>query len=94
MPVKQILSLKDKAIGASLWQPIHVIFDGFRCEHDTFGDVIVPLGVKAALTRRIVKQFARDAGHDDVAGVFVLKFIQAAFTTAIAQRFPLRLGHF
>jgi hypothetical protein len=36
----------------------------------------------------VVQQTTRYAGQCNLAGVFILKFVEAAFSTAVAKRFP------
>lgn len=46
--------------------------------------------VIAAEAGLAIEQAAGDVGRVEIAGIFVLDLVQAAFAAAVAQRFPLR----
>ena len=88
VPVIERGPLGAQLIGACARQPIHVVCDGFGRQHDAFGHKLMADVILAALTGFPVKQAARHAGGHHLAGVFVFKFVQTAFTATVTQRFP------
>ncbi|MCY1177168.1 hypothetical protein D9M73_174650 [compost metagenome] len=90
MPQRQVLAFADQAIAAGRWQPFE--FVGLaRRELDTVRHRVTAVGIVRALAGFQVQQLAGDACVIDAVVVFVFKLLQAAQSTAVAQRLPFLL---
>ncbi|MNK94259.1 hypothetical protein D3C87_1144560 [compost metagenome] len=90
MPQRQVLAFADQAIAAGRRQPFE--FVGLaRRELDTVRHSVATVRIIRALAGFQVQQFAGDARVIDAVVVFVFKLLQAAQSTAVAQRLPFLL---
>ena len=87
MPQRQVLAFADQPITAGRRQPFER-FGLARSELNAVRDKLHAVRVIAALAGFQVQQFAGDARVIDAVVFFILEFLQAAQTAAVAQRFP------
>ena len=87
VPQWQILAFADQSIAAGRRQPFE-LFGLARGEMNAVRDKLTPVRVIAALAGFQIQQFAGDSRVIDAVVVLILEFLQAAQTTAVAQRFP------
>lgn len=93
MPPVEVLPFAHQTIGASRRKPgqrPHFL----RRQLDAVGHVLRPVGIVAAPAAGIIQQLAGDVGPDNLTGVPVLKLVEAAAGTAVAQRLPFACRHF
>ena len=93
VPVVKVFALVDQAVGAGLRQPVDGGHD-FGRQLDADRHELLAVWVVLALAGLVVEQLAVKFRHVEVAGGFVFELHQAAFAAAVAEGFPLRIGHF
>jgi hypothetical protein len=59
---------------------------------ETGRDFVLSVTIKGAAAFPDIQQMAGGSSEENFAGVFVLKFIEATTSTAVAEGLPLRLG--
>ncbi len=92
MPPRQVLAVRQAAIRAGRRQPVDRAHFR-RCQGHAIGHAAVAMRVIAALAGFQVQQAARDIGERQRAGVVVAQLVQATAAAAVAERFPLVVGH-
>jgi hypothetical protein len=83
----------EQAIGAGCRQPTEFA-DIFCRECDAIGHASGAVGIVRTLTCLQVEQFAGGPCVKILTSIFVLKLVETAASTAIAEGFPFRAGHF
>lgn len=83
MPLGQRLAFSEKPVGAGSGKPTVGTGIGVA-QIQAVGDALQPVRVIAAAPCRMVKELAGHAGVVDFARVLIFKFVQAAFSAAVA----------
>src|SRR5882757_11378649 len=92
MPPVEVLLQMDQPVGAGLGEPVHLFhnlwgeLDAVR--HDLLAVLVVP-----AARGLGVQKLAASVGLGQFPGALVFELVDAAHAAAVAQRFPLLLGH-
>lgn len=92
MPVEQGFVFETQSICAALWEPPCVIDKKFWGDADAVRLFIKTISVTAAahLSRAVaLQEVAGDSSKQQTTALVVFQFFDAAFTAAIAERFPL-----
>lgn len=92
VPGGEAAPLVQAAIGAGGGHPGEVLHL-MRGELDAVGHELFPLGVVGAAAALRIKQLAGDVGGEHLSGLLVLEAHQTAAPAAVAEAFPLLLGH-
>lgn len=89
MPGRQRFVVRAEAIGAGAREPGDIL-DIARGKPDAFDDIGAAVLVIAAETGLAIEQATGNICRVEIAGILILDLVQAAFSAAVAQRFPLR----
>src|SRR5690606_12164464 len=93
MPVKQGNTFVDQAISTGFRQPISTRYRIWR-EHHTIGYQCLPPWICRAVAGVMIEVTTGNSGVINITIVLILEFMQATFTTTVAQCFPFTDSHF
>jgi hypothetical protein len=91
MPPVEGLAGRELPIRASRRQPVERAL-GVGVQRDAIRHELVAACVTAAAATVAIEELAGDVGIRDFAGLLVLKLLETAPSTAVAERFPLLGG--
>ncbi len=92
MPPGQTAAIVNPPVCATIRQPFQAP-DLFEVDQEAIVDLFLPVRVILALAGIEVQHFTGKPGQVDLAGIFILKFQQAAAAASVTKLLPLDGGH-
>src|SRR5262249_52155542 len=93
VPPGEILAFRDQAVGAGRWQPLQSP-DIARGESHAISHLGLAVRVVTAAAFFAIEELAAHVREQGLVRVFINELVQAAAAAAVAEAFPLGLGHF